>query len=363
MRHPFRNIARMIGAVFIGLAVLAGSTAASYASEGNNIIPVEDLNGELASLTVSLVYEDEERQEEIPIEGAVIDLYKVADLTVSNGTAHYVLTKDFEASGISFEWMTASQSLKAARELDQLIEEKGISPTKTGVVDDKGIAAFAELDPGMYLGRQRDLVQISDGVKTTMEPVLWMTPMYELSAAGDRYQWNYHPEVLPKEGEIDITPTETPPTGTPPTGTPPTGTPSTGTPPTGTPPTGTPLTGTPSVTGTPPTGTPLTGTPSVTGMPPTTGTPSVSKKPTVTQKPTTTGTPPTTTPRTPSSSSGGSSSSRGSSGGSTSSGGTSRSSTTTTTAVKTGDASPVELYMVTAAAALVLIIWMMKKKA
>jgi len=30
--------------------------------------------------------------------------------------------------GISFEWMTASQSLKAARELDQLIEEKGISP-------------------------------------------------------------------------------------------------------------------------------------------------------------------------------------------------------------------------------------------
>ena len=31
--------------------------------------------------------------------------------------------------GISFEWMTASQSLKAARELDQLIEEKGISPT------------------------------------------------------------------------------------------------------------------------------------------------------------------------------------------------------------------------------------------
>ena len=51
---------------------------------------------------MSLVYEDEERQEEIPIEGAVIDLYKVADLKVSNGTAHYVLTKDFEPSGISF---------------------------------------------------------------------------------------------------------------------------------------------------------------------------------------------------------------------------------------------------------------------
>ena len=78
---------------------------------------------------MSLVYEDEERQEEIPIEGAVIDLYKVADLKVSNGTAHYVLTKDFEPSGTSFEWMTASQSLKAARELDQLIEEKDISPT------------------------------------------------------------------------------------------------------------------------------------------------------------------------------------------------------------------------------------------
>jgi hypothetical protein len=308
---------------------------------------------------VSLVYEDEERQEEIPIEGAVIDLYKVADLKVSNGTAHYVLTKDFEPSGISFEWMTASQSLKAARELDQLIEEKGISPTRTGVVDDKGIAAFAELDPGMYLGSQRELVQISDGIRTTMEPVLWMTPMYELNSAGDRYLWNYHPEVLPKEGEIDITPTETPPTGTPPTGTPPTGTPPTGTPPTGTPPTGTPsvtetpLTGTPSVTGTPPTGIPLTGTPSVTGTPPTTGSPSVSKKPTITQKPTATRTPSTTTPRTPSSSSGDS----------TSKGDSTRSTTTTTTSVKTGDESPVELYTVMASAALLLIIWMMKKKA
>lgn len=96
-----------------------------------------------------------------------------------------------------------------------------------------------------------------------------------------------------------------------------------------------------------------TGTPSITGTPSTTGSPSVSKKPTITQKPTATRTPSTTTPRTPSSSSGDS----------TSKGDSTRSTTTTTTSVKTGDDSPVELYTVMAVAALLILIWMMKKKA
>lgn len=96
-----------------------------------------------------------------------------------------------------------------------------------------------------------------------------------------------------------------------------------------------------------------TWTPPTTGTPLVSKTPTVTKKPTITKRPTTTPRTPTTSPRTPTSSSGDS----------TSKGDTTRSTTTTTTSVRTGDTSPVELYTVTAVAALLIIIWMMKKKA
>ena len=53
------------------------------------------------------------------------------------------------------------------------------------------------------------MVKISDTKKITMEPVLWMTPMYVLNETQDMYTWDYYPVVFPKEGEIERIPTPT----------------------------------------------------------------------------------------------------------------------------------------------------------
>ncbi len=176
---------------------------------GNLLLPAEELSQSTTSLNVDLIYVDEEQKKNIPVVGAVIDLYKAADLIVDNGAVHYILTEEFSSSGIVFEGMTASASLTAAEKLNAIVNANGLKPCASVASDSQGTAAFPGLDPGMYLGRQREMVQISDTKKLTIEPVLWMTPMYELNGTQDMYTWNYSPTVLPKEGEIERIPTPT----------------------------------------------------------------------------------------------------------------------------------------------------------
>ena len=173
------------------------------------LLPVEDLSQDTTSLTVNLTYMDEEQQKTIPVTGATIDLFKVADLVVHNGAAAYVLTSEFESSGIDFEGMTASESLEAAEKLYKIIDSQSLHPFATSVSGSNGLAKFSSLNPGMYLGRQREMVKISETKKITMEPVLWMTPMYVLNETQDMYTWDYYPVVFPKEGEIERIPTPT----------------------------------------------------------------------------------------------------------------------------------------------------------
>ena len=231
MKHPGIKMIRLIEAICIILTVIVGSALSVYSADDlvgddvptseadtdsvvknrNNtlLLPVEDLSQDTTSLTVNLTYMDEEQQKTIPVTGATIDLFKVADLVVHNGAAAYVLTSEFESSGIDFEGMTASESLEAAEKLYKIIDSQSLHSFATSVSDSNGLAKFSSLDPGMYLGRQREMVKISDTKKITMEPVLWMTPMYVLNETQDMYTWDYYPVVFPKEGEIERIPTPT----------------------------------------------------------------------------------------------------------------------------------------------------------
>lgn len=220
MRHSGKKVARIFAAISIALTVMTGTAVTAYSSNDatgstsevgstNTLLPAEDLTQTTTSLTVSLVYADEEQKMDIPVVGAVIDLYKVADLVIDNGSVTYALTEEFSSSGIVFEGMTASESLEASETLNSIIDANGCVLTASVTSDSQGTAKFSDLSPGMYLGRQREFVQISDTKKLTMEPVLWITPMYELNETQDMYTWNYSPTVYPKEGEIERIPTPT----------------------------------------------------------------------------------------------------------------------------------------------------------
>ena len=230
MRHPTKNIIRTMGLICLTLLLVAGAALSVCAAENSSgeesnissrekktpLLPVEDLRDEQIILTAILAYDDEEIKETVPVVGAVIDLYKVADLVAEGDAANYTIADSFASTGINFEGMTASESLEAAETINKIILETNLIPFLTATTNEQGYAIFSGLEPGIYLGRQRELVQISDFKKITMEPVLWMAPMYMLNATQDGYIWNYTPEVYPKEGEIERIPTLTPtPTATP----------------------------------------------------------------------------------------------------------------------------------------------------
>lgn len=230
MRHPTKNIIRTMGLICLALLLVVGAALSVCAAENNSgeennisssekkttLLPVEDLRDEQVILTAILAYDDEEIKETVPVVGAVIDLYKVADLVTEGGAAHYLIVDSFASTGIDFEGMTASESLEAAETINKIILATNPIPFLTATTNEQGYAVFSDLDPGIYLGRQRDLVQISEFKKITMEPVLWMAPMYMLNSTQDGYIWNYTTEVYPKEGELERIPTPTlTPTATP----------------------------------------------------------------------------------------------------------------------------------------------------
>ena len=298
MRHPTKNIIRTMGLICLALLLVAGAALSVCAAENNSgeennisssekkttLLPVEDLRDEQVILTAILAYDDEEIKETVPVVGAVIDLYKVAGLVTEGGAAHYLIVDSFASTGIDFEGMTASESLEAAETINKIILATNPIPFLTATTNEQGYAVFSDLDPGIYLGRQRDLVQISEFKKITMEPVLWMAPMYMLNSTQDGYIWNYTTEVYPKEGELERIPTPTP-----------------------------------------------------------TVTPTVTMTPTVTVKPTVV---PTITrvPDTPSKTT------------------TATTATTSTKIVKTGDNSPIGMYIIIGIAAVIIIVMVLRKK-
>lgn len=240
MRNSIQKIIRYAAAILVGLAVTASGVlyAADELEESPELLPVEDLHpDELAEIDVSLLYTIEGFAEPIPIPNVKLELYQVANLEVENGAAHYSLTESFADSGILFEGMTADYSYGASKTFDEMIKNSAetddpIMPVATGQSDTDGVIIFSGLTPGMYLCRQTEAVQIikENNVAVTMEPVLWMAPMYKLNAEGDGYIWDYVLAVQPKEGglypehgfvtetpgrDTSVTPSTAPPTATP----------------------------------------------------------------------------------------------------------------------------------------------------
>ena len=182
-KHPNKLIS--IGLSLIMLLLVIGGQIGYAAS-------MQDLRDEPGTLVVETKYTDEDKV--TLLSGIELSIFKVASLTVSKGVANYELTADFSETGISFETMTADQSLSAARQFEKLAGDKDLKG-KT-VVSQDGIAEFGTVEHGIYLvcqtGAEGDALEY-----TELDPYLVMTPQQSLD---DPSAWVYDVVSIPKLG-------------------------------------------------------------------------------------------------------------------------------------------------------------------
>ena len=182
-------------------------------AKGSGEIPPLDA-GRKGSLAITVLYKEEDGTES-KIAGLELQVYQIAQLTVrEDGAVVCTLTADFQGSDLSFDDMTASESLKAAETLQTLVQEKQLKGPEA-VSDAEGIARFENLQPGMYLVQQKPDAE-GAGSYIKMDPYLVFVPQPEKGSEGT--VWNYDVTMQPKteqcrepmpdgkyiEGEIQI---------------------------------------------------------------------------------------------------------------------------------------------------------------
>ncbi len=123
----------MLGTLVLMMAAFSGSTAIAAGNNSIKIIKIKDSH-------------------EIPITDWNLSIYEVASYDASTYT--YSVTNDFdEYIDVQFitEEQTANDVSNKAAELQEVINEKGLTAISTVATDSEGTATFANLEDGLYI--------------------------------------------------------------------------------------------------------------------------------------------------------------------------------------------------------------------
>ncbi len=167
----------------------------------NNIVPdIED--DKPLSLTIKYFYQDS-----VPVKDVGIDIYKVADLEVKNGSAHYKLKKDFSSTNLKFYDMTVDESIKESLKLYETAKKKSVKPFNNKT-DSRGVVKYDNLKAGMYLVVQAG-EHTQGGKRYYSLPFLISLPSVETK--NGKNLWNYDVEAFPKTSTTKPLPPSPPP--------------------------------------------------------------------------------------------------------------------------------------------------------
>jgi len=132
--------------ILSGLFFLQSFAAADESDRMPDIENVEK------SLTICFFVQNNDK--EIPISGAEISIYKVAELNCENGSANYRLLSQFESLkeykdnvDVTFDGMTVSESMELSNKLAKSVTDADA----VGITDISGKCTFNDLTDGMYL--------------------------------------------------------------------------------------------------------------------------------------------------------------------------------------------------------------------
>ena len=166
------HIAATIVAAAMAVFFVCGLQETAYAADAG--AGGTAYRGEDTSLTLMMVYEDNGTSNVIP--GVTSEAYLVATLDQASNT--YTLLPEYAAVGADFNTeMSASKMMEYAAQMAEIAQSsstKGISATS----DAKGIAAFGNVEPGVYLVVQTGRTGEATGYKS-YDPFLINVPQFE----------------------------------------------------------------------------------------------------------------------------------------------------------------------------------------
>lgn len=172
---------KLLAAFLAAVLLLSLGTADAAAHE-------TEMSVRPCSLTVYL-----KNSAQVPVFGAELTLYMVADAELTDFGPVFSLTGDFADSGISISDLNADD---LALSLAAYASENSLTGiTKRTAAD--GSAVFGELDAGLYLA-----VLSGRAGRYGMLPFLVPLPMYDASCG----EWEYDVSACPKIGGIDTVP-------------------------------------------------------------------------------------------------------------------------------------------------------------
>lgn len=193
LRMKIGKIRYCLCRLWVFLLILPLGTLSVFAGENSAVEPLD--GSKRAALGITAVITDKSG-DALPVQGMKIGLYRVAALSVREGSVVYTLTETFQDSGLRLSDMTASESLQAAEKLSSRVTQRGLQGV-TADTDVQGRAEFKGLEQGMYLAVQQSEAR-AGGKRVYMAPCLWSVPAPEWNAEKQLNLWNYSVEVLPK---------------------------------------------------------------------------------------------------------------------------------------------------------------------
>ncbi|MEE3450856.1 MAG: SpaA isopeptide-forming pilin-related protein [Acutalibacteraceae bacterium] len=146
------------------------------------------------SLTIDFSVQNNEK--DIPISGAEISIYKVADLKCEYGSAEYTLLSQYESlkkykdnKDVTFEGMTVSESNQFSKNIAKLVTDADA----VGITDISGKYTFKGLTQGMYLIIETKAYDEADEYEI-MDPYIVSVPFPQKKA--EENYWEY--EIISK---------------------------------------------------------------------------------------------------------------------------------------------------------------------
>lgn len=178
---------RRLAALLLMLCLMVCCGLSAFATSANIQL---DRTG---TITVNLY----DSQNDKPLSGGELTLYKVADVKRENGDLSFEYCGDFDGCGIELGDLTDST---LASRLQEYLPQSAEGTAQT--IDENGSVTFADLELGLYLVVQ---TKASAGYKP-VNSFLVSLPMAEDGS------WNYDVDASPKVGAYNPEEPDTPPT-------------------------------------------------------------------------------------------------------------------------------------------------------
>ena len=146
---------------------------------------------------------------DIPISGAEIGIYKVAELSCDNGSANYELLPDYsdlrktkDGRDVTFDGLSVSESEDLSKELAAMVT----SPELSGITDTSGKFTFRNLSQGMYLVKELNAAGDASNYEI-FTPYLISVPLAVKNDEGNYWEYDVisEPKTMVKSTDTDKT--------------------------------------------------------------------------------------------------------------------------------------------------------------